>query len=206
MLIPGLGIVFNIATFPGIVANRVVQGVFEEYYGVPVHEFAVPEGVDVSDLEGKTALGDVARPLGATEEAGADERVERVVDYDALDSFGAMFGLVLGPVVVTTILALALYGISVGLEFGGIVTNEGSPWLWLAGFYPGFALAAHALPNDDPIQALWRQSKRSDSLLQIVGYPLVALSKLVSLLRIFWIDAIYAVVLYALLAMAVGVL
>jgi len=197
-----IGLLFNAVTFPGVVVNQVVQGVYEDKYQVPIERFAIPKDVDERDFQENPEA--FVRPLGAEESPEDDERAEIIVNYESLEGYSSLFGLVLAPFFVTSILALVLFGVTAGLELSGVVVREDNPLLWLLIFYPGFAVAAHAFPNKEPTDALWNRSKTTKSLLRTIGYPLVALSKLMSLLRFLWIDAIYAIALYLLFALPLG--
>lgn len=200
-----LGLVFNTVTFPGLVVNQVIQGLFEERYGAPTETFAVPDDLDEAELaENPERLAEI-RALDADEDPEPHESVEYAVDYEAVEGYTALFALVLGPFFVTSLLALVLFGASVAAELAGVVSRQGDPVLWLVAFYPGFAVAAHAFPNSDPTDALYERSRRTTSALRAVGYPLGALSKLVTALRFLWVDAVYAVLLYLAVAVPAGV-
>ncbi|PSQ48171.1 hypothetical protein BRD19_07450 [Halobacteriales archaeon SW_7_65_23] len=110
----------------------------------------------------------------------------------------------LGPFFVTSVLALLLFGVSVGAEAARFASRQENVALWLVLFYPGFAVAAHAFPNSEPTNALYDRSETMSSPLRLVGYPIVAVSKAVNALRFLWVDALYAIGLYLLVAIPVG--
>jgi len=200
-----LGLVFNAVTFPGVLVNEIVRGLFEERSGVPTEKFAVPDDLDEAELaENPERLREI-RSIDAEEEPEPHETAEYAVDYDAVEEYSRLFSLVLGPFFVTSLFALVLFGACVGAELAGLVSRQDDPLLWLLSFYPGFAVAAHAFPNSEPTDALLARSRRTGSPLRIVGYPIVALSKFVTLLRFLWIDAVYAIALYLALAVPAGV-
>jgi hypothetical protein len=201
-----LGLGFNVVTLPGIVVNQVVQGVFEERYGAPTEKFAVPDDLDETELaENPDRLSEV-RALDADEDPKPYEMVEYAVDYEAVEGYSRLFALVLGPFFLTSLLALALFGAQVAAALGGVASRQGNTLLWLLGFYPGFAVAAHAFPGSEQTDALFERSGQTASPLRVVGYPLVALSKLTNLSRFLWVDAAYAVLLYLAVAVPLGVL
>lgn len=202
-----IGLLFNLVTYPGLFVNQIVQGVFEELYSIPISRFAVATDFDPDEFKDDPgAIEDQIRELGSEESPGEDEQIEYVVEYDAIESYSNLFGLVLGPFFVTSMLAVLFFTVSVGVELLGLVTRQGNTWLWLLLFYPGFAIGSHAFPNAEPTDALLARSRQTGSLLRVLGYPLVALSKLMSLLRFLWIDAIYAIVLYVLVALPFGLI
>lgn len=200
-----VGLLFNLVTFPGILVNGVVQAQFEGNYDVPTHRIAVAEDADV-DLDGDVddeALQHM-RMLDGGEQPREDEDVELVTDYSAVERYPDLFRIVLGPFFLTSAIALVLFAGTVVVELLELVERQRQPLWWLVAFYPGFVTAAHAFPNADPTSALWEQSKVTDSPLRFVGYPIAAVSKLFALLRFLWIDAVYAILLYALLAVPFG--
>jgi len=199
-------LLFNALTFPGLLANQVLQGLFEERFGAPTRRFAVPDDLDEAELEENPERLQEIRELDESEDPEPHEQVEYAVDYEGVEQYRHLFWLVLGPFFVTSVLALVLFGASVGAEAAGFATRQGNVALWLVLFYPGFAVAAHAFPNSEPTNALYDRSGTTSSRLRLVGYPLVAVSKLGNALRFLWVDAIYAIGLYLLVAVPGGVL
>ncbi|MFC7075068.1 hypothetical protein [Haloarcula halophila] len=201
-----IGLLFNIVTFPGMFVNGVIQDVFDQKYGVPSARLAVDENVDLDEIERtQEAMAKVSRVLDDGEEPGPDERVEYFTNHAAVEQYRDLFGVVVGPFVVTTVVGLVLFAAFVTLGLAGVVEGTGG-LAWWAGFYPGFAISAHAFPNREPTTALWERSKETGSLLRFVGYPLVGVSMLFNALEFLWIDAIYAFALFLLLAVPAGVL
>ena len=199
-----IGLLFNIVTFPGMFVNGIIQDVFDETYGVPSARLAVDESVDLDEMETtEAALASVSRVLDPGESPGEGERLEHFTNHRAVEEYGDLFGVVLGPFFVTTLLALVLFGGFVGLQLAGIVQGSGG-LVWWASFYPGFAVAAHAFPNAEPTEALWDRSTETSSLLRLVGYPLVGVSMLFNALEFLWIDAIYAFALFWVVAAPFG--
>ncbi|MFY4811311.1 hypothetical protein ACOJIV_01185 [Haloarcula sp. AONF1] len=200
-----IGLLFNIVTFPGILVNGIIQDVFNQEYRVPSARLAVDENVNLDEIE-KTeeAMARVSRVLADGEEPGEGERLEEFINYHAVTEYRTLFGVILGPFVATSILALVLFTGAVGLEMMGAVSDENG-LLWFASIYPGFVVAAHAFPNQDPTNALWDRSRKTGSLLRLVGYPLALVSMLFSLLEFLWIDALYALLLYWAIGMPLGV-
>jgi len=200
-----VGLLFNVVTFPGMFVNGVVQDVFDQKYGVPSARLAVDEDVDLDDVERtREAMAEVSRVLEEGEEPGSDERVEYFTNHAAVAQYRDLFGVVVGPFVVTTVVGLVLFGGFVALGIAGVVEGTGG-LAWWAGFYPGFAVSAHAFPNREPTAALLERSKETSSLLRFVGYPLVGVSMLFNALEFLWIDALYAFALFLLLPVPAGV-
>jgi hypothetical protein len=199
------GLVFNAVTFPGVLVNEIVQGLFEERSGVATEKFAVPDDLDEAELAENPERLQEIRAIDADEDPEPHETVEYAVDYETVESYSGLFSLVLGPFFLTSLFALTLFGASVGAELAGLVSRQDAPLLWLVSVYPGFAVGAHAFPNSEPTDALLERSRRTASPLRLVGYPVVAVSKVVSRLRFLWIDAVYAVALYVVVAVPAGV-
>ncbi|AFZ72340.1 hypothetical protein [Natronobacterium gregoryi] len=93
------------------------------------------------------------------------------------------------PFFVCSVVVFAVFVLSVPLVEGDV-----SFW-WLLVWFGG-AVGAHTFPNAVATDALWEQSRATSSPLKIVGYPIVAVSKVVNVLRFLWIDLVYAVGLY----------
>jgi hypothetical protein len=201
-----LGMVFNAVTFPGAIVNQIIQNVFEETYGAPTKRLAVPRGLDEDTIEENPELLQEIRELREGEEPREDETLEFVVDYDGIPGYTKLFWIVLGPFFVTSIVSLVLFAFTAGIEAAGIVERESSPLVWLVVFYPGFVVGARAFPNSEPTNELYARSQQTDSLLRLIGYPLVGISKLMSLLRFLWVDAIYALLLYLVIAVPLGLM
>jgi hypothetical protein len=201
-----VGMIFNAITFPGAIVNQIIQNVFEEMYGAPTRRLAVPKEFDEEAIEENPELLQEIRELREGEEPGEDETLEFVVDYDGIPGYTTLFWVVLGPFFVTSIVALVLYAFTAGIEVVGIVERQSSPLLWLVFFYPGFVVGARAFPNSEPTNELYARSQQTDSLLRLIGYPLVGISKLMALLRFLWVDAIYSLLLYLAIAVPLGLM
>lgn len=199
-----VGMLFNAITFPGAIVNQIIQNVFEEIYGAPTKRLAVPINLDEDAIEENPELLQEIRELREGEEPREDETLEYVVDYDGIPGYSKLFWVVLGPFFVTSIVALVLYAVTAGIEVAGIVDRQSSPLLWFVVFYPGFVVGARAFPNSEPTNELLARSKQTGSLLRFIGYPLVGISKLMSLLRFLWVDAIYSLLIYLVLAIPLG--
>ncbi|AEM55644.1 hypothetical protein HISP_00035 [Haloarcula hispanica N601] len=200
-----IGLLFNIVTFPGILVNNVVQGVFNQKYNVPAARLAVDKGIDLDEVENtEEAMARVSRVLADGEDPGEGERLEQFTNYHGVKPYRTLFGVILGPFFVMSTLALVLFTGAVGLEIVGVV-GDGDGLVWFASIYPGFVVAAHAFPNQGPTSALWDRSRETGSLLRVVGYPLALLSMLFSLLEFLWIDALYALLLYWTVGIPLGV-
>lgn len=197
-----IGLVFNIVTFPGLLVNGVIQSRYDERYGVPSSRIAFDDDVDVEDGEMDGAsVSEVVRVLDDDESAGEGETAEWLFDYDGVERFPDLFRVVY-PFVLTSLLGLVVFAITGTLVRTSLLSQDGN--LWLLPFWIGFATTAHAFPNQDPTDALWRRSRESTSPLRLVGYPVVGVSKVINALEFLWLDAIYALVLWAAVGAVMG--
>ncbi|SDQ27126.1 hypothetical protein [Natronobacterium texcoconense] len=173
------GLVFNLVTFPGIVLNGIVQDYYVRKYSVPVARLDgdALEELDDEELDGRDA------------EPASDESGEVVVDFYGIDDYRSTFAVTLMPFFACSAVAFAVFALSVPLIEGDV------PFWWLLAWLGG-AVGSHTFPNTVATDALWEQSRATSSPLKFVGYPLVAVSKVVNLLRFLWIDLVYAVGLY----------
>ncbi|MCU4801443.1 hypothetical protein OB920_13775 [Halobacteria archaeon HArc-gm2] len=198
-----IGLIFNVVTFPGMLINGLVQDRFDGTYGVPEARVAFDDDLDVDDADlDEEALADVARVLDDGESAGEGETAEWIVNYEGVERFPDLFKVVIYPFVLTSLLAGAVFAVTGGLIEFGLLSQDGN--LWLIPFWIGFATAAHAFPNQDPTDALWRRSSQTSSPLKFLGYPVVGVSKLINALEFLWLDAVYALVLWAAIGTVMG--
>lgn len=197
---PLLSFVFKLITLPGIVLSLILQGVFEELYDVPVvsvnlANLSKQELEDELDLDELTdeEFAEFEGALGETE----DDTTTEYIDYMAIESYGTLFKLVLYPFFTSTLIAAAIYAIiNLTLTWGSI------PFWALA--WIGFSLASQSFPNTRPTNALLERSLNDSGLLRFIGIPLAGLSKLMSVLRILWADAVYALVLWYAISLVTG--
>lgn len=187
-----VGLLFNIATVPGIMFGGLVQRLLAAAMDAPMAHVAIDESVedpqdlfDMSDAEVRRH----ARRLDDGEAAPEGMREEFVVDHAAIDSYLGLLVVVLGPFAVST--AVALVGFLVAIPLGAVHEVLFYVVAWLA-----FSVGAHAFPSSTATAALWRRSRAGDSPVRFVGYPLVGAAVLVDLLEFLWLDAVYALVLY----------
>lgn len=187
-----VGLLFNLATFPGIIFSGLVQRLFAVLFDAPMAHVAVDESVDdpqeLLDRSDEEVREQVVK-LDEGEEAPEGMREEFVVNHAGIDSYLGLVLVVLGPFFVSSTLAFVGFLIAVPLEVVNGILYGVAMWL-------SFSLGAHAFPNSSATDALWRRSKNGDSLLRVVGYPIVGVAVLVNMLEFLWLDAIYAVVLY----------
>lgn len=187
-----IGLLFNLATFPGIIVNALVQRVLAIALDAPMNRVAVDESVeDTSELYEMSdeELHRHARLLGDGESAPEGTREEFVVNYRGIDSYAGVFAVVLGPFFVCSVLAFGLLLFSVPIGLLGEIPHLIVVWL-------GLAVGAHSFPNAGATDALWLRSRAGRSPLRLIGYPVVAVSKLVNALRFLWLDAVYALLLF----------
>ncbi|HEY3272879.1 MAG TPA: DUF3267 domain-containing protein [Methanocella sp.] len=98
------------------------------------------------------------------------------------------FLITIAPFIVNTLCAIAMF-IVPALNVDATLKI---PFIWL-----GLSFAIHAFPSDGDAGSLWAHSKRMwrKNPVALIGFPLVIIIMLVNLLRFFWIDLIYGVVL-----------
>ncbi|WP_252699931.1 hypothetical protein [Natronosalvus vescus] len=188
-----LGVLFNLLTFPGLVLNGFVQNYYVQRYSVPVERLDADalENLDDDELE--------ERLDGVDASLDADESGEVVVDFYGIDDYRSAFVVTLVPFFVCSMVAFATFVLAVPLL-------EGEVRLWWLPFWLGLAVGAHTFPNAVATDALWQQSRSTGSPLRFVGYPVVAVSKVVNALRFLWIDLVYALVLFIAAKALIGAL
>ena len=185
-----IGLLYNLATFPGILVSGAFQSLFEEYYNVPLVDISSLDKEQVEEAADSEAFDDeeIDELMDIAEE-GEDGVEQRYVDYSAISSYKKLVGLILSPFVASTLTALFLYSLVVLL-----LTWETLPF-WIVGWV-AFSVAGQAFPNRRPTNALFRRTREDDGLLRFAVFPIVIVAKLLSLLRILWVDAIYALILW----------
>jgi len=186
-----IGLVFNLVTFPGILVNQFVQELYAGKYGAPSSRIAIDERVDLDELAemNDRERSSVARVLGPGESPNEGEREEFVTNYDGIESYRGLFGVVLAPFLACSALAfLILLAWIPFFDLSGI---------GLLGVWLGFSIAAHSFPNGQATDALWNRTTAEGGLLLLVGAPVVGFAHLVNLLEFLWLDAIYAVAIFA---------
>lgn len=163
---------FGVATFPGLVLNKVVR----EYY---VRKHDVP--VETPDVREITAmLEEEKEKKGREEEFGentaetvrrANSEEEAYVNFYDLEEYEGLLLATSVPFLVSSWVGFVFLLSSV-LLFGVNLLYGVLPF-WL-----GVAFAAHSLPDEVAADALWQRSSETDSSLRFVGYPVAAVSKL----------------------------
>ncbi len=98
------------------------------------------------------------------------------------------FLITIAPFIVNTLFAIAMF-IVPALNIDATLKI---PFVWL-----GLSFAIHAFPSDGDAKSMWAHSKRMwrKNPVALIGFPLVVIIVLVNILRFFWIDLIYGVVL-----------
>lgn len=213
-----IGLLFNLVTFPGILLSHLAESIFASAFGAPTYsvrlrddvtdeEFAAvceEVGLDattVGDLDPE-ALSGLSRQklsmLNQVVEVSQSEEFEDgevLIHYSGMDSFSKVLLVAALPFVVSSVLCFGVFlvGLPVGAILVGLLGSE-IPWwivLWL-----GVSFGAHAFPNAKATRALWTKSSEASLPLKLVGYPFVVVAKVANLLRILWLDAIYALILF----------
>ncbi|SEW21351.1 hypothetical protein [Natrinema salifodinae] len=178
-----IGLLFNIVTYPGMLLNGIVQNHYVRKYSVPVDRLDAEALEEMDDDELEDALE------GRDVELGGDESGEVAVDFYDIDDYRSAFAVTLMPFFICSAVAFAAFILSVPLL-------EGDVRFWWVPVWLGAAVGSHTFPNAVATDALWEQSQSTPSPLKLVGYPLVAVSKVVNLLRFLWIDLVYALALF----------
>ena len=110
------------------------------------------------------------------------------VIHDPAKSFTQTFFITVGPFIFNTLLAtlFAIFSVQYSLILA-----------WLS-----IATAAHSFPSPGDAKSLWKETTRhiTKNLLAIVGFPIALLIMGVNLLRSYWIDLVYGILFYAMVA------
>lgn len=109
------------------------------------------------------------------------------------DKYSQLFTLCFVPFVLMSLVAIYLFHLGVN-RFPGAETV----FLWL-----GASIAVHSFPNGAYGYILWTESRvqiRNRDYLGILGLLLAGITRLANLLRIVWLDLLYAVFLYSLVS------
>lgn len=158
--------------------------------GVIVHEsahlfFAVLAGVTVHDV----SFFQISR-----EKAG-------YVVHNMPRHIWQAFLISLGPLIVNTLLCGILVGPYIRLNL-----NERNAWTYLV-MWLGFSIGMHALPSNQDIRSFIATVKHHQGigLLYAASHLLLLFFGLVNMLRIFWVDLIYAVLVAFTAAAILGI-
>jgi len=187
-----IGTLFNLVTFPGVLFNQLVQDEFvEKYSDVSFSIEGGDEEADFSDLSDEE-LVDALEEM-SDEEA---EETQLVVDYGDIEPYRNLFFVVLGPFVVSTVVA-ALFFVPTAVMF-----QSGIPFLVLA--WLGLSIGSHAFPNPGATEILWERSESAETPLRVFGFLVSGVGKLLNMLRFGWVDFFYALGLYYVVILAFG--
>ena len=190
-----IGIIFRIVTFPGTLVSIFVQSLFDGQHRIPEKHLAVDDDVELDDVTvHEETLGDSVRVLGPGEEPDEGETVVTIDDYHAVDDYTSLFKLILGPFATMTVIGAVFMLITAGLFVSGTLSTDG--YLWLLPFWLGFSVLAQSFPNQTPTDALWVETRGTDTPLRFLGYPVVGFSKAIDKLQFLWLDAIYALAVW----------
>jgi len=108
--------------------------------------------------------------------------------------FSQSFFISVGPLITGTIIA----GLSFQLSKNFLPTTYGH---WLLIWF-GLAVAMDSFPSCGDAKTLWQATNKNvtKNLLALIGYPVILLLWLINNLSIIWLDLIYALVLFELIA------
>jgi hypothetical protein len=109
--------------------------------------------------------------------------------HGEVDRYRDALLITLAPFIVNTLFAIAMFVVPVL----NIDATLKIPFIWL-----GLSFAIHAFPSDGDAKSLWAFSKRKwrKNPIVLLGLPLILLIVLVNLLRFFWFDLIYGILLF----------
>jgi len=192
-------VVFNILTFPGLVLNKAAQ----EYY---VRKFEISEkSPNVDEIAKK--LNEEKEKKGREEAFGEDtgDTVRRMssekaayIDYYEVEEFEDCFLATSAPFFVSSGVGFFFMLLS-ALFFGG------SRLMWLLSFWVGAAFAVHSFPDEIAADALWRKSGETERRLRFVGYGVAAFSKPMNATDTYLLETVYAVFLFVVALLLLGV-
>ncbi len=113
--------------------------------------------------------------------------------HGPVNSYGKTFLISIAPFIINTVIAVIVFFIAVIIPLG----LAAYILYWL-----GISVAMHSFPSSQDADSLWQHSKRAlkSNPLALLGFPVVGLIKLSSLLSRIWFDLLYAVALFLLVA------
>ena len=162
-MIPIPGLLIAIVTFPGVIVHEVAHQLFCRLRGVPVYD------VRYFQFNMKTA---------------------GYVLHAPPQDFGTTFLISVGPLVVNTLLCLAIcFSASIPYRVFGDRSLQTYFLLWL-----GVSIGMHAFPSNQDAKHVWSAAKaeiQKKSVLAVLAFPFVILVYVANLLSIIWFDALY---------------
>ncbi|MBI3036913.1 DUF3267 domain-containing protein [Candidatus Woesearchaeota archaeon] len=184
MIIPG--IVISVLTFPGVIVHELGHKYFCDRFNVKVH--------DVKYFR-------FGNPAG-------------YVVHDIPDKFYKTFFIDVGPFLVNSILAAAIFLIIaitslVAIKGFGMTDAPSGPFKLVSGFlmWLGISIAMNAFPSRHDAKVLWKESRRHLSqgdFVAIIGFPFSILIWIANILSFVWFDLIYAIGLALLVTLLAG--
>lgn len=177
-----LGLIISAITFPGVIIHEYAHKKMCDKLGVDVYEVVYLQ---------------FGNPMG-------------YVRHGQVSSFKQSFGITAAPFLVNSLFALGFYAISaLYLGITGLPSIESLSGLdqaiFLGVFWLGFSSAMHAMPSSQDAKNLWSYSRSADNLSAKIGLPISGILYTMDKLRFFWIDAIYALVLWGSVGIILGV-
>jgi hypothetical protein len=160
------GFLIALVTFPGVIVHEAAHQFFCKRNGLGVLEVCYFR---------------IGNPAG-------------YVIHETTAAFRPMWMVAMGPFFVnTTLCVLFCSAAFIPIGMLGVDDPLAILFMWL-----GISIGMHAIPSGQDMQGIWRlmpSEARARNPLALVSYPIVALVFLFNLLRIFWADAIYAVLI-----------
>jgi len=220
-----IGLLFTLVTLPGILVHNLAETIVAGALGAPTYDVRLRDGVSreqfaavcdevgldadrVADLDPESLSNLSNQKLSVLNEVLEVSQTEEFADgevlihYSGMDPFSKVFLVAFLPFVVSSLLSFVtfLVGLPVGSILGGLVGSN-IPW-WIA-MWLGVSFGAHAFPNGKATSALWNKSSEASAAYKLIGYPFVVTAKLANLLRILWLDALYALLFFALVEVVI---
>ena len=116
------------------------------------------------------------------------------VIHGPVNSYVKAFLINIAPFIVNTCVAFLIFLVAVNASSLGITTYL---LYWL-----GISIAMHSFPSSGDADNLWSYSKKAwrRNPLALLGFPVVGLIKLATILSAIWFDLLYAIALLLLVA------
>jgi hypothetical protein len=174
-IIPGF--LIALLTFPGVIVHEAAHRLFCDLAGVPVYQVRY--------------FRPFRNPAG-------------YVIHAHTDKLGASFLITIGPLIVNTLLcALLTFGAVIPIVL--LEDHTVSP-VFIVLFWVGLSVGMHAIPSTADARSFLDATRRGQGNFVLIGFAwvLVGLLTVINLLRFFWIDAIYAIVVSLALPFATG--
>jgi len=167
-----LGFLVSIISFPGVIVHEYAHEKFCKLTGVKVKEVVY------------LRLGN---PMGYVVHEPATNFKQSFFITAAPFLVNSLFTVFFG--ILFSLVGVLLYYTLIPQNFLNLL---GFLFLWL-----GISMGIHAIPSSQDARNLWDFSRKSSSFKSNIGLPISALIYILDRLRYFWIDVVYAILLFA---------